>query len=189
VVFFRPAALTIFAVMETIPKTDCEKVGFVRKTHGVQGEVVLEFEAHYEYSVEEAVRFFVELDGLLVPFFLKEDGFRFKTANTAIVTFDGVDSENYAKRLVGMSVFLYRAEIIQTNHDPIQSRFLNYELIDKKLGKLGRITHIDDFAGNIVLTVDYHENELLIPFNEDFLTELNDEQKIIIMQLPEGLVE
>jgi len=175
--------------METIPKADCEKVGFIRKTHGVQGEVVLEFESHYEYSVEGADRFFVELDGLLVPFFLEEDGFRFKNANTAILTFEDVESGKYAKRLAGMSVYLYRTEIFQTDHDPIQSRFLDYLVIDELLGELGRIEQIDDFAGNIVLTVNYRGNELLIPFNEDFLIELNDAKKTILMQLPEGLVE
>lgn len=188
-VFFRTAGLTIFANMETIPKTACEKVGFIRKTHGVQGEVVLEFEPHYEYSVEEADRFFVELDGLLVPFFLAENGFRFKNANTAILTFEGVESEKYAKRLVGMSVYLYREEVIQTDHDPIQSRFLDYMLTDVQLGELGRIEQTDDFAGNIVLTINCRGNELMIPFNEDFLIELNDAKKTILMQLPEGLIE
>ncbi len=176
--------------METIPKADCEKVGFIRKTHGVQGEVILEFEPHYEYSVEEANRFFVELDGLLVPFFLEKDGFRFKTTNTAILNFEDVGSEEYAKRLVGMSVYIYQTEILDNHQqETIQSRFLDYMLSDEQLGELGRIEQIDDFAGNIVLTVNYRGNELLIPFNEDFLIELNDEQKTILMQLPEGLVE
>ena len=63
--------------METIPKTDCEKVGFFRKTHGVFGELVLEFEPQFEMSIENADRLFVELEGLLVPFFVLDDGFRF----------------------------------------------------------------------------------------------------------------
>lgn len=175
--------------METIPKADCEKVGFIRKTHGVQGEIVLEFEPHYEYSVEEADRFFVELDGLLVPFFLEEDGFRFKTANTAILTFEDVESEKYAKRLVGCCVYLFQSGIVETHEETIKSRFLDYVLFDEKLGELGPIQQIDDFAGNIVLTLNYRGNELLIPFNEDFLIELNDAQKTILMKLPEGLVE
>ena len=83
--------------METIPKEDCEKVGFFRKTHGVYGELVLEFEPQYEISIEQADRFFVELEGLLVPFFVVEDGFRFKTENSAILTFNSVETEKYAK--------------------------------------------------------------------------------------------
>ena len=53
--------------METIPKSECEKIGYLKKTHGVRGELVLEFEPQFEVSIENANRFFVEIDGLLVP--------------------------------------------------------------------------------------------------------------------------
>jgi 16S rRNA processing protein RimM len=109
---FQQICFAIFATMETIPKADCDKVGFFKKTHGVSGELVLEYEPQFEYSIENADRFFVELEGLLVPFFIVEDGFRFKTENSAILTFDGVESEKYAKRMVGSSVFLFKNEII-----------------------------------------------------------------------------
>jgi len=82
--------------METIPKSDCRKIGFIRKTHGVHGELVLEYEPEYEESVVEADRYFLEIDGLLVPFFVAEEGFRFRSAKTALITFDWVETEKYA---------------------------------------------------------------------------------------------
>ncbi len=175
--------------METIPKADCEKIGFFRKTHGVHGDVVLEFEPQYEYSVEEAERFFVEIEGLLVPFFLKEDGLRFKAGNSAIVTFDDVETEKYAKRLIGCSVYLFQSEIIAEPEAILSPDLINYMVLDEKNHEIGRITHIDDYSGNIVFTVDYNGNEILIPFNEDFLLEANDRKKIIKLQLPEGLFD
>lgn len=175
--------------METIPKKDCEKIGFFRKTHGVNGELVLEFEIQFEFSVEEAERFFVELEGLLVPFFIKNKGLRFRTANTAIVGLDLVETEKFAKRLVGQSVFLYLSEIIDEEEESVESRFENYLLLDETLGKIGRITHVDDFAGNIVLTVLYKGEELLIPYNENLELETDEIQKTITLKLPEGLIE
>ena len=123
--------------METIPKADCEKIGFFRKTHGVHGEVILEFEPQYEYSVEEAERFFVEMEGLLVPFFLKENGLRFKAANSAIVSFDDVETEKYAKRLIGCSVYLFKSEIIDEPEDS-SSELINYMVIDNQNKEIGR---------------------------------------------------
>lgn len=175
--------------METIPKTDCEKIGFFRKTHGVSGGLVLEFETHFEFSVEEAERFFVEIEGLLVPFFIKDEGLRFRTANTAIVDLDFVETEKYAKRLVGKSVYLYHSEIIDEPDQTLESQFLNYLLIDTTLGNIGLITHVDDFAGNIVLTVNYKGEELLIPYNENLQVESDENLKTITLRLPEGLVE
>lgn len=175
--------------METIPKTDCEKIGFFRKTHGVRGEVVLEFEPHFEYSVEDANRFFVEIEGLLVPFFVVEEGFRFKTANTAIITLDGLDDEKYARRLVSKLVYLFKSEIVAMNEGEFDSSLVNYLLVDSTNGEMGIINQIDDYAGNIVITVNYRGQELLVPYNEDFLVEIDDNQKIIKLNLPEGLID
>lgn len=175
--------------METIPKADCDKVGFFKKTHGVSGELVLEYEPQFEYSIENADRFFVELEGLLVPFFVLEDGFRYKTENSAIITFDGVDSEKYAKRMVGSSVFLFKNEIVEMPDELFESQFENYLLVDEKLGDIGIIEQIDNYSGNIVFTVSFKGKELLVPFNEDFLLEIDKQNKIIKLRLPEGLFE
>jgi len=175
--------------METIPKTDCENIGFFRKTHGIRGELVLEFEPQFEFSVEEADRFFVELEGLLVPFFVEKDGLRFRSANSAIVQLDWVDTEKFAKRLAGSSVYLYQTEIIDEPEKSLESQFENYLLIDEAVGNIGIISQVDDYSGNIVITVDYKGEELLIPYNDNLLVEVNKAQKSIKLKLPDGLIE
>jgi len=173
--------------METIPKNTCEKIGFFRKTHGVHGEVVLEFETAFEYSVEEAGRFFVELEGLLVPFFIADNGFRFRSGNAAIVKFDGVDTEAYAKRLIGQSAWLYKTEIVD-EEDEESPLFEGFMLFDQKHGKVGSIERVDDFSGNVVLTVVYQGEELLLPFSEAFVVERDNTHKTLTLNLPEGLI-
>lgn len=175
--------------METIPKTDCEKVGFFRKTHGVHGELVIEFEPQFEISIEQAERFFVELDGLLVPFFVEEDGFRFKTENSAILKFNDVETEKYAKRMVGNSAYLFKKEIIISTDEVFDSEFIDYLLVDEKLGEIGIIEQVDNYSGNIVFTVQYKGNELLVPFNEDFLLETDKQRKMVTLRFPDGLLD
>ena len=174
--------------METIPKSACEKIGFFRKTHGVGGELVLEFEQHFEYSVKEAERFFVEIDGLLVPFFVAEDGLRFKSSKSAIVQFDDVDTEKYVRRLVGNSVFLWKEEIVDEELEG-DDLLLGFTLLDSKLGEIGTIEHVDDYAGNIVFTVSRGGEELLVPFHEEILVDLDEDNKRIVLNLPEGLLD
>lgn len=174
--------------METIPKIDCEKIGYFKKTHGVQGQLVLEYEIQFEIAIEECTRLFVEIDGLLVPFFIAENGFRFKGADSAIVTLDEVNTEKYAKRLVGSVVYLLKSEVeIETEFEI--GNLKGFVVIDETLGELGKIEFVDDYSGNIVLTIDFKGNELLIPFNEDFLVEFNAEEKVITLDLPTGLVD
>lgn len=175
--------------METIPKNSCTKIGFIRKTHGVKGELILEFEPVYEESIAETERFFLELDRLLVPFFLDDDGFRFKTGNTAIIRFKWTDNEKLAKSLVGSPVYLFNEEIIDEDSFTWQSQFMGYIISDKNSGNLGPVIRADDFSGNIVLTITYQNRELLIPYSDDFLISTDEKNKIINLDLPEGLLE
>jgi 16S rRNA processing protein RimM len=175
--------------METIPKSVCRKIGFIRKTHGVQGELVLEYETEFEESVADAVRFFLETDGLLVPFFLAGEGLRFKSVKTVLVTLDGVENEEEARRLIGSSVYLFEEEIIDEKEEGTASAFTGYRLFDENSHEIGLIKAVDDYSGNIVFTLDYKNQELLVPFNQELLLELDDEKKIIRLRLPEGLID
>lgn len=174
--------------METIPKTDCEKIGFIRKTHGVHGEVVLEFEEQYEYSVEDAESFFIEIEGLLVPFFITDEGLRFRSGKSVIVKFDWVDTESYAKRLVGKEVYLYQSELTEMPEGQI-SFLQGFVLFDEKLGEIGIVEEVDDYAGNIVLTVNFRGAERLVPYNDEILVDFNEGHKKLILRLPDGLLD
>ena len=175
--------------METIPKADCTKIGFIRKTRGGHGQLLLEFEEQYEFSVEEATRFFLEIDGLLVPFFVIENGLQVKTGKAAFVNFEWVDSEKYAQRLVGANVYIFNSEIIDQTENSGLSELEGFTLFDEKKGKIGVISHVENFSGNTVLTIGSGKDELLIPFNEDFLVSIDPENKTLTLKLPEGLIE
>ncbi|HDR50342.1 MAG TPA: 16S rRNA processing protein RimM [Mariniphaga anaerophila] len=175
--------------METIPKSECQKIGFIRKTHGVHGKLVLEYEPEFEESLAVASRFFLEIDGLLVPFFVAEEGLRFRSDKTALITFDWVDTEKYARRLVGSPVYLFSYEIIDEPEEASIAQFLHFTLLNENGNEVGQISAVDDYAGNIVFTVEAETGEILVPFNEDFLLKLDEEQKSIQLQIPEGLME
>lgn len=175
--------------METIPKPDCQKIGFFRKTHGVFGELVLEFEPQFEYSIEETDHFFVELEGLLVPYFIADEGIRFKASNSAIITFENIQSEKYAKRLVGSSVYLFSDEIFLEEQEDSTSRFTGFLLSDSNWGEIGKIERVDDYSGNLVFTVNYKGGELLVPFNDDFVVDVNETNKVLTLILPDGLLD
>jgi 16S rRNA processing protein RimM len=91
--------------------------------------------------------------------------------------------------MVGSSVFLFKTEIIVSPDELTDSELINYLLIDESLGEIGMISQVDNYSGNIVLTVNFRNKELLVPFNEDFLVLLDKQNKIIKLKLPEGLLD
>ncbi|PIF05117.1 MAG: 16S rRNA processing protein RimM [Draconibacterium sp.] len=173
--------------METIPKAECVKIGFIRKTHGVHGEVVLEYEPQFEETVVATERFFLEIDGLLVPFFTSADNVRVKASNSAILPLDDVDTEKYARRLVGCMVYLFQTEIIQKEETKVITDYTGYLVFDENKRELGRVIYVDDFSGNIVFTIKQNDNELLAPFNNQFVLKVNHRKKTIQLNLPHGL--
>ena len=61
-------------------------------------------------------------------------------------------------------------------------------IIDKHHGILGKIVHIDDSTINTLFVVDCDASELLIPANDDFVVFVDKENKIIKMDVPDGLL-
>jgi len=172
--------------METIPKERCRKIGFIRKSHGVKGEVILEFESALEFSVAGANRFFVDIDGLLVPFFVSENELRLRSLNSALVKFDWVDSEKYSRRLIGREVYLFLQEAGDDSFDPFTS-LNDYTVFDENNDLAGVVAGIEDFSGNVVLKVVSGDNEFLIPFNDELLISIDKKSQKITLQIPEGL--
>ena len=102
--------------------------------------------------------------------------------------FDWVETENYAKRLVGNNVFLFHSEIVLTDKETFTDDFKGYLLIDKKNGEIGKILKTDNFAGNLVFSVQYQNSEVLVPFSKQLTLKIDKKKKIITMLLPEGLL-
>lgn len=175
--------------METIPKESCTKIGFVQKPHGIQGEVVIRFQEEFYETLEETPTLFLEIDTLLVPYFISEEGLRFKSGEIAIAKLDWVDSDKLAKELCGLSVFVRDKDVVFADDEFAPSELIGFKLYDAELGFIGEIVDVTNYSGNLVLSVDYNGKECLVPFNEDLLIRFDGESLEIEMDLPSGLLD
>ena len=175
--------------MELIPIDICTKIGYLQKLHSIHGELVLNFEPKYEDSINNSAIFFIEQDGLLVPFFIEEDGIRFRSNKTANIKFQWVDSEKAAKLISGSSVYLKTDEIVLPDGIFSIDEFNDFMINDTKLGEIGKIKEINDYGGNIVLTISYKGNEILVPYNDELLVSIDHHKQQITLELPSGLFE
>jgi 16S rRNA processing protein RimM len=174
--------------MERVSAKNYRKIGFIRKIHGVRGEVVMEFEHSAEELVVDTSLFFIELDGLPVPFFVAEKGLRITSSKTASISFDWVETEKYARRLVGNSVYLLSDEIVEKPDENTTNQLINYQIFDGKNVHIGFISGIDNFSGNVVLRVISGVKEILLPYNPDLIIAVDHEKQFIKINIPEGLI-
>jgi len=175
--------------METIPKSDCLKVGFILKPHGIHGELVIRFQEEYYETLEESPTLFLEIDNLLVPFFIAEDGLRFKSAESVITRLEWIDSDKKAKNLCGLSVYIDRMDVIEYEDELSPHALLGYCLYDETLGLIGEITGVNDYSGNVLLSVEYQGKEAMVPLNEDLIVRFDEDLHEIELRIPEGLFD
>ncbi len=164
------------------------RLGSLIKTHGIHGELILE--AHYPELIEnikESV--LLQIEGLLVPFFIKEivpaSKERFR------VSFDWIESETQAKKLVNTQVFIPSSHVnlSEDNFHDTPEFLVGFRLVDKNKGFIGLVTFFIDNPSNPLLEVEGENGAVLIPFHPHFITAINQAKKEIHVDLPEGLID
>lgn len=170
-----------------IQKEDLIPIGQVRKPHGIHGEMSIEFTSDV-FDRVEVPYFIFEMDGIPVPFFLKE--YRMKTAETALIQLEDINNEENARRFAGLTIYLpkeYLDEVEDTEID--LDYFAGFTLIDENAGEIGLIAEVDQTTENALFVIEKDNDELLIPVGDDYIVEIDHAGKRIIVCLPEGLLE
>lgn len=127
------------------------------------------------------------MDGIYVPFFIET--YRFKSETTALLKLEGVDTENTARMLADKTIYLpitYKKELTADTAE--WKDLIGFTAIDIHHGSLGEIVHVDDTTLNILFVIQHNEEELYIPANENFVIEVNYQQKQVTLQVPETLL-
>jgi 16S rRNA processing protein RimM len=176
-----------FKMRKPIKREECIEIGFVKKTHGVKGELQIFFQEGIDEIIEELEYIFFDFEGHLVPFFI-ESVFSIGSSS-AVILFDTLTSKEKAGEFVGCKLFIEN-EWLTENKLPFSLQLIvGFTLSDPEKGEIGRITGIDDFGGNVVLNVDHKGKEILVPFNEELLHKFNPKDQTLIMECHEGLLD
>ena len=167
-----------------IKEEEVYKIGKLGKTHGVKGEISFLFDDDV-FDRVDADYLVLMVDGILVPFFMEE--YRFRSDTTAIVKFEGFDTQERARKLTGCDVWFPRA-LADSDDDTITwAAIVGFDIIDANSGQpVGRIASVDDTTLNILFCL---EDGRLIPASEDLITGIEKENKQITINIPEGLLD
>ena len=167
-----------------IRQEDVYKIGRLGKAHGVKGEVSFQFDDDI-FDRVDADYLVLDIDGILVPFFMEE--YRFRSDSVCLVKFCNVDTQQRAQELTGCDVFFPRALAEEGDEMPSLSMLVGFEIVNAANGKtVGRVVAIDDSTANILFEM---EDGMLIPANDDLIEVIDAEQQQIKMNIPQGLLE
>ena len=175
-----------------ITREELINIGHYNKPHGVNGEISATVEV--DFDVLGSLSCLVsDIDGIFVPFFIK--AMRPKSGETVLFTIDGMDNEQDVQRLVNHDIFALKREYRQESEDadadgyPLDF-FIGFDLDDDQGNRVGQIVDVNEQTENAFFIVQRTgDDEVLVPAVDDLIVEFDLDSKVIVMSLPEGLLD
>lgn len=169
-----------------IKKEEVYKIGLFNKPHGIHGELQFTFtddifdRADCDYLV-------CLLDGIFVPFFIEE--YRFRSDSTALMKLEGIDTAERARMFTNVEVYFPVKHVDEAEDGGLSwSFFIGFRMEDVHHGYLGEVIDVDTTTVNTLFVVEGKEEELLVPAQEEFIEGIDQQRKLITVNLPEGLL-
>lgn len=107
-----------------------------------------------------------------------------------IATLEGITDRNKAEELKGSEVWVDSGLFISEHGEAIYLiELLKFTVNDKTLGEVGQINAFSSNGMQDLLVVSANSKSFEIPFVKDFVISIDNEKKIIYMNLPVGLLE
>lgn len=170
-----------------ILKENLIPAGQIHKPHGVNGEM--------SFSVQQGVLdqhenpcLIMMMDGIPVPFFV--ESYRMKSDTSGLMMLEGIQTEEQVREFAGAQFFVLKDFLKADETEEISIDFLvGYTLSDTEKGIIGVIAEIDQTTENALFVIPTEEDEILIPVGDEYIREIDHDNKTILLTLPEGLLE
>lgn len=171
-----------------IDKSLLSVVGRFNKPHGIKGELSAALDID---DVSAGATFFVELDGLLVPFRIED--VRPKSAENVLLTIKGITDESKAAKLSLLPIYMEKSKLNNEEDDNGEwfflDDFIGFKIYDNN-ELVGEITDYDDSTENTLFEVLLPSGaEVFVPANDDLIENIDLKNKTISMNLPIGLMD
>jgi len=151
------------------------QIGQVLKSNGTDGTLVIRL---FEEPMEPV---FIFWDELPVPYFM--DTVSERGTSKVLAHLTDVDSLEDAEELVGRPIYVLDEDAGTDEYEDFSGwTFVN--VAGPEEVKIGVVDDLEDIPGNPCLVI----GENLIPLHEDLVEEIDEVNKILKMNLPEGLL-
>jgi 16S rRNA processing protein RimM len=167
--------------------SDCYKVGFILKPHGLKGQVTISIDADFPSDAKQVDTIFIEINNVLVPYFIQ--AFSAK-GDKAFVKFEDVESVETALAISKKTLYLPKSSRAKSGRGEFyDDEIVGFEVEDEAIGPLGIVREVTNAGLNKLLVLDFKEREILIPVNSPFIKSINKSKKKISLELPDGYLE
>ena len=107
-----------------------------------------------------------------------------------VVSFKGISDRDTAQRLAGSYCLVKRSDLPENFEDMTDYgwEILGFSVEDETFGTLGEIEQVDEMPTQDLLYVQGPFGQVLIPYVEEFILEVDEENKVMHTRIPSGLL-
>ena len=166
---------------------DVYRIGRIGKPHGVKGEMNFMFTDDV-FDRTDSDYLIIEVEGLLVPFFIEE--YRFRSDETALLKLCDIDTQEQARQFTNYEVFFERSKADTPADELTWAQIVGFQIVDENNGKIvGKIVAVDDSTENILFEIETTKgHQALIPAHDSLIRNIDSPSQTITMMIPDGLL-
>jgi 16S rRNA processing protein RimM len=113
-----------------------------------------------------------------------------KSNNKVTLKFKGFDSIDMANMIKNCEVYIDKEDLPVSDDDNVFTHeLIGCMVIDEKIGEVGLIDYIDKSSAQELVYINKDNEELIFPLIDEFIVSIDLENKMLTVNLPEGLLE
>lgn len=169
-------------------KEDCFYLGKIVRKHSFKGEVVIKLDTDEPEIYQKMESVFVNLGNNLIPFFIQES--LLQKGNQLRVRFEGIESEEDAESILKADIYLPLTLLPKlTGNQFYYHEIIGFSVIDETYGDIGIVTGVNDTTAQALFEVQKEGRQILVPMIDEFILEVDRDQKKLHLKTPQGLIE
>lgn len=160
-------------------------IGKVLKPHKLSGDLKLSVDSFYLNDLQELDTLVLQKGDDFLPFFIE---YRTIQPNTSIVKFESIQNKDEASKLNGKLIYAITSQLSGVKENEFDA-LIGMTLFNQNQKKIGKIEDVIEHPKQILLQLFIQENEVLIPFHQNLILSISQEDHSISLTIPDGLIE
>ena len=174
----------------TVTVDDLVPIGQVIKTIGYKSNILVRPYEGFNKTWENVRKCVIRVNGILAPFFIEKS----ELHNDELeLKFDAYHDDKSAHDILHQEIYVIKDQVSTESEEEMAEddlgSWIGFKVMDASVGELGLIEDIEELPGQFLIHLTYNGKEIVIPFAEELVLDVDVDNKILTMELPEGILD
>ena len=169
-------------------KENCFFLGTIVSKYSFKGELLAKVDTDSPKIYQNLKTVLVEKTEGLIPFFITKSNLH--KSHLLRIKFEGINSELEAKKILNLKLYLPLNQLPKLKGNKFYyHEIIGFTLLNQNKKKIGIVLRVNEVNPQPLIEVQSSGKNKLIPLHKNLVIKLDRRKKIIILDIPDGLIE